>query len=120
MSAIRYPVAPNAEAALNAPLGRAAREREAKSIAGRDVVFITDPVGDSFESREAALDANPGRLDDDRAGRISQVAPEDRFCELREIVPAAKARQPIAAPVEPVFAEGRRWPKPAAKSLPTR
>ena len=37
MSAIRYPVAPDAEAALNAPLGRAAREREAKSIAGRDV-----------------------------------------------------------------------------------
>ena len=53
MSAVRYPIAPNAEAALSAPLGRAARASEAGLVAGADVVFATEAVGPAFPSREA-------------------------------------------------------------------
>jgi hypothetical protein len=38
------------------------------------------------------------------------VAPEDRWCRLVERVEGGAP----AAPAEPVFAEGRRWPKPPA------
>jgi len=106
MSAILYPVAENAEAALTSPIGRAAREREAQSAAGAPVVFVSEEVGPAFATREAALDAYKGKLDDDRPGG-AQVAPEDRFCVLRERSEAAPA------PLEPVFVKGRRWPKPA-------
>src|SRR5581483_6894794 len=37
-----------------------------------------------------------------------QVAPEDRYCQLRER--AGPGAPP--APLEPVFREGRRWPAP--------
>ena len=37
---ILYPVAASAEAALNAPLGRAAREREAQALAGAAVTDL--------------------------------------------------------------------------------
>ena len=68
MTAILYPVAANAELALSRPLGRAARESEARRRAGEAVVFATDPVGPAFATREAALDAYRGRVDDDRTG----------------------------------------------------
>jgi hypothetical protein len=118
MSAIRYPIAPDAETALRAPIGRATREREARALAGRAVAFMAEPVGPAYPTREAALDAYPGRLDDDRSG--SQVAPEDRYCQLREEVERAGSKQPAMAPVEPTFAEGRRWPRPAGSGLATR
>ena len=106
MSAILYPVAASAETALSEPVGRAAREREAQAAAGRPVRFVSEEVGPAYASREAALDALAGRLDDDRPGRVRELAPEDRFCQLRERAEAA------AAPIEPAFAKGRRWPKP--------
>jgi hypothetical protein len=120
MSAIRYPVAPDAETALAAPIGRAVREREARGLAGRAVAFMTEPVGASFSTREAALDAFAGRVDDDRPGRQRQVAPEDRYCQLREEVERVGTKHPAMAPVEPTFAEGRRWPRPSGESLATR
>ena len=107
MSAILYPVASSAAAALASPLGRAAREREAEAAAGGPVLFVSEDVGPAYASREAALDANAGRLDDDRPGHANQVAAEDRFCTLRE------RAQSAPPPVEPAFAKGRRWPKPA-------
>ena len=55
MTAILYPVAANAELALSRPLGRAARESEARRRAGEAVVFATDPVGPAFATRAAAL-----------------------------------------------------------------
>jgi hypothetical protein len=119
MSAIRYPVAPDAQSALSAPIGRASREREARSLAGRAVAFMAEPVGACFATREAALDAYPGRVDDDRPGREAAVAPEDRYCELREEIERAGAKQRAMAPVEPTFADGRRWPSPAGRSLAT-
>lgn len=99
---ILYPIAANGEQALSRPLGRAARESEAKRRAGGPVGFTTDPVGPAFPTREAALAAYAARLD--------EAAPEDRYCQLVEQV--ADARAPV--PVEPTFEDGRRWPKPAA------
>jgi hypothetical protein len=113
MSAVAYPVAPNAEAALARPLGRAVREREAIMLAGEMVSFVTEPVGPAFATREAALDAFAGRLDDERPGRGTAVLPEDRFCQLRELA-AAPPRRRAPKPAKPIFRDGRRWPVPPA------
>lgn len=109
MTAVLYPVAHNAEAALNRPLGRAAREREAKARAKAEVRFAVETTGPAFETREAAMNAWRGRLDD--VGQLLQ--PEDRFCALREVLADAKGRRPT--PVEPALKDGRRWPTPKAK-----
>jgi hypothetical protein len=115
MSAILYPVAANAEAALARPKGRAARQREAQALAGAPVRFVTEPTGPGFASREAALDAYAGRLDDARPGHGVAITPEDRYCAL-----AARIEQAaMPAPVEPAFKRGRRWPKAAAAHGPT-
>jgi hypothetical protein len=111
VNAILYPVAANAEEALAKPVGRAAREREAILVGGADVRFVTEATGPAFASREAALDAYAGRLDDERPGHVRQVPPEDRFCALAERIEGA-APPP---PVEPAFARGRRWPKARAR-----
>lgn len=100
MTAILYPVATNPEQALARPLGRAARESEARRLAHEPVVFASDPAGPAFATREAALQAYGERLDD--------AAPEDRFCRLIE-----QAAEPARlAQVEPTYADGRRWPDP--------
>ena len=115
MSAVRYPIAPNAEAALSAPLGRAARQSEAGMACGAGVTFATEAVGPAFASREAALDAYAGRVDDERPGATTTVLPEDRFCELRELAAARPPRPGTGKPMKPVYRGGRRWPAP----LPT-
>lgn len=109
MTAIRYPVATNAEQAISRPLARAARESEARTRAGEDVVFTTEIAGPAFATREAALDAYVGRVEDERTGRTPE--PEDRYCRLVEQI-ADGTRPPRAA--EPAFADGRRWPAPKA------
>ncbi len=113
MSAVRYPIAANPDAALHKPIGRAARESEAQAAAGVSVEFVTEPAGPAFPTREAALDAYAGRIDEDRPGRPS-VAPEDRFCELREVMVKVRGRMPRTGQAKPVFAGGRRWPEPPA------
>lgn len=105
MTAILYPVATNAEQALSRPLARAARESEARRRAGEAVAFATDPVGPAFATREAALDAYAGRLDDERTG--AGPAAEDRYCSLVEQV-AEGAPRPKA--MHPTYADGHRWP----------
>lgn len=113
MTATLYPIAAGAEAALNAPAGRAAREGEAKNLAGRDVEFITEAAGPGFETRAAALAA---------LGRFvgEGVAAEDRFCQLREVLAQApRGRRPALPPVEPSFSEGRRWPSAPAQAART-
>lgn len=107
---ILYPVAPTGEAALQAPRGFAARERQAIAMAGGEVVFVTEAVGPAFASREAALDAYAGRLDDDRPGRRFAAAPEARWCDLRPVASADMPRR--RKPVKPVMKDGRRWPAP--------
>jgi hypothetical protein len=111
MSAIRYPVAATAEAALSRPLGRAARASEAAGLAGASVAFASEAAGPAFASREAALEAYAGRLDDERSGHAVTIQPEDRFCTLVELA-ASPRRTPQA--VRPVYRGGRRWPKPLA------
>ncbi|HEX3408236.1 MAG TPA: hypothetical protein VHS81_13445 [Caulobacteraceae bacterium] len=108
---ILYPVAANAEAALARPQGRAAREREAEVLAGAPVSFVTEPSGPAFASREAALEAFAGKLDDARPGHGVQLQPEDRYCVLAERIEGL-----VPAPVEPAFTRGRRWPKPPARA----
>jgi hypothetical protein len=107
MSAILYPVASSAEQALNRPLGRAVREGEARRCAGDAVTFVQELAGPGFSTREAALAAYAGRLDE--AGVGSSAAPEDRYCRLVEVLaPGAKA----PAERRPTLREGRRWPDP--------
>ncbi|WP_374468132.1 hypothetical protein [Phenylobacterium sp.] len=113
MTAIQYPVAANAELALSQPMGRAAREREARALAKEAVVFTTDPVGPAFATREAALDAYKGRVDDERGG--AAPAPEDRFCRLAEQIVAERGKAARLPPVSPTYENGRRWPEPPAE-----
>jgi hypothetical protein len=111
MTAVRYPVAPNADAALSAPIARAARASEAEALAGAAVEFVSETAGPAFESREAALSAYAGRLDDERDGRRVTVDPEDRFCALIELAAGPIKPGPV---MKPSYQGGRRWPKPAA------
>jgi hypothetical protein len=106
MTAVLYPVATDAEAALKAPLGRAARERDARDRAGGEVRFTVEETGPAFETLEAALAAHAGLI---------ETGPEDRFCALREVVATVKGRRPALQPAAPAFAEGRRWPAPKPK-----
>ena len=86
---ILYPVAANAEQALARPLGRAARESEARRRAGHDVAFTTDPAGPAFPTREAALAAYADRLESPEA--------EDRFSAVARRSTTISKR-PSAAP----------------------
>lgn len=98
-----YPVATSADQALNAPLGRAAREREARGVVakagiGGEVRFVTEEAGPAFETREAATAAYGARL-------------EGGICMLREVMAPVRGRPPRLEPVKPVFRDGRRWPE---------
>ena len=103
---ILYPVAANAEQALSRPLGRAAREREARTLAGEPVTFATEPVGPGFANREAALAAY--------RERVEAAEPDDRYCQLIERIAAEPGKPARLAPVKPTFEDGRRWPAPPA------
>jgi hypothetical protein len=111
MTAILYPVAANAEEALSRPLGRAAREREARGVAGDAVAFVTEAVGPTFASREAALAA--------WRDRIEAAEADDRYCRLIERLPDEPGRKPLPGPVTPAFQDGRRWPAPPKTSPKT-
>jgi hypothetical protein len=119
MTAILYPIASNADQALAAPQGRAAREREARTLAGEAVAFVTEPAGPPYATREAALDAYAGRVEDDRPGRVVTLPPEDRYCRLVEQVAPEGGRRRVLAPVRPTYADGRRWPEPKGAAPPT-
>jgi len=113
MTAVLYPIARNAEAALSGPLGRAARAGDAQQLAHAAVRFAQEMVGPAFDSREAALAAFRGRIEEDGAGAL---APEDKYCLLREVVegpppPPGKG----SLPLRPVYRDGRRWPTPRTR-----
>ncbi|MBV9510766.1 MAG: hypothetical protein JO303_10840 [Caulobacteraceae bacterium] len=112
MTAVLYPVAANASAALSAPQGRAARASEAVLLAGAAVRFVSESVGPGFATRSAALDAFAGPLDDERPGKGRAVAAEDRYCELRELAEAAAPKPGKSKPPAPVYRDGRRWAAP--------
>ena len=105
-----YPVAANAEAALSAPIGRALRERDARALAGgAPVDFRVETTGPVFATREAALEAFAGRIEDDRPGR-SGIPAEDRYLELRQMLARPNGRLPLLIPVRPNLSGERRWP----------
>ncbi len=133
MSAILYPIAADAEAALAAPRGRAAREREAERLVGEAVAFVREFTGPVFRNEDEGLAAYAGRLDDARPGSRVSVSPEDRWCELKPIVqrslvpfasphtawrlsvaywrigaPAAPVAGPLAGPLAPQARKARR------------
>jgi hypothetical protein len=103
---VLYPVAASVEEALARPRARAARERTARDAAAGPVRFVTELTGPAFATREAALDAYRGRLDDDRPDRRTAVLPEDRWCDVVEVADAPPR------PVTPAMKDGRRWPAP--------
>ena len=107
---VLYPIAASPEAALNAPSGRAAREGDARALAGAEVEFVRELTGPALPTREAALEAYAGRVDVEKG---PQVAPQDRYCEVMEVIAAAKAGLGGGGQAEPTYAKGRRWPKPA-------
>ena len=96
MSAIPYPVADTAEAALHAPKGFAEREREAAALAGGVVRFVTEAVGPAFAREEDVLAAYEGAPH--APGGWKSVRP----------VTAAKPR----APAKTINRDGHRWPAP--------
>jgi len=110
MSAILYPVAANAEQALSRPMGRAAREREAAAAAKEPVVFTTDAVGPAFATRDAALAAYAGKVEDDRTG--AAPPPEDRYCRLSEEIVVEPGKAAPRTTLQPTCEDGRRWPAP--------
>ena len=105
---VRYPIAASADEALKAPKGRAAREREAEALAGHEVVFAREFTGPLYATRAAAEQAFAGRVDQEGA---PSVPPEDRFCELMEVV-EAEPKASAGGQAEPTFEEGQRWPRP--------
>lgn len=108
MTAILYPVAESADLALGAPKGRAARERAARLVCeGVEVEFVTECAGPAYTTREAALDAWEGRVEDDRPGRQRTLEVQDRYCRLVEQI---AGRPPL--PLRPANTDGRRWPEP--------
>jgi hypothetical protein len=93
---ILYPIGSSAAEALKAPRGRAAREREAERIAGEPVAFVRQFTGPTFKTEEEARAHWAGRLDDERPGARTTIAPEDRFCDLKPI--AQRSRVPFTHP----------------------
>lgn len=92
MSAILYPIAANAADALKEPVGRAARESDARRLAGDDVAFVRELTGPVFRSEEAAQAAWAERID--RTG--NSLDPQDRFCELKAV--AQRSLMPFTHP----------------------
>ena len=77
-------------------------------MAGEEVVFVTDTVGPPYATREAALDAYRGRVEDDRPDQGLMIPPEDRYAKLLEVISGGHAPPPAT----PVLKDGRRWPAP--------
>ena len=101
MSLVRYPVAANAQIALSAPLGLAERASDAARLAIAPVDFVSEAVGDAFETREAAF-----------AVWRSALEANAEWCVLRETVAPVAGKPQVLMPVQPSHRDGRRWPTP--------
>ena len=71
---ILYPIAAGADAALTAPKGRAARERDAERVAAEPVAFVREFTGPAFKGEDEARTHWAGRLDDERPGQEAPTA----------------------------------------------
>lgn len=113
MSLIAYPIAASAHDALARLKGgecvRAVREKEAVLAAKARVAFVTEIVGPIYETREDAMAAYAGLVEDDRKGHLFLPDAADRFCAL-----SCRIRDPKRSkskPAQPIFSDGERWPK---------
>jgi len=102
-----YPIARDGHDALiqlrTGAARRAVRERDAETLAGAPVAFVSEAVGPVYERREDALDAYAGLVED---------AACVLTCRLKKPLPrGAKA-------MTPVFRDGERWPKMARPPEP--
>ncbi len=115
-----YPIARDGHDALiqlrTGAAKRAVRQRDAETLAGGRVAFVSEAVGPLYERREDALDAYAGLVEDDRAGRLFTPAPESLACVLTCRLKAPLPRG--AKAVTPVFRDGERWPKMARPAEP--
>ena len=120
MSLIAYPIASDAYDVLTLLKAgpkeswppRAVREIEAEARAVARVTFVTQAVGPLFESRDEAMNAYKGLVEDDRKDQVFTPAAEDRFCTL-----VCRPRDSLRSkpkPIKPVFKDGERWPKAKA------
>lgn len=91
MSGVLFPIGPNPEVAMTAPAGRAGLESAARRLAGGAVTFARELAGPAFESREDAMAAYRGKLDDEGVF----IAPEDRFCDLQAVLAPGKTPRRI-------------------------
>lgn len=95
-----YPIAASAHDALNhlraGSTVRALREREAETLAGAEVCFVSENVGPVYERETDALEACAGLLGDGACRLV---------CRMRD------GPRRGAKPLEPVFKDGERWPK---------
>jgi hypothetical protein len=102
MSLIAYPIATDAPDVLTrlkaGTLARAVREKEAEMTADARVAFVTEPAGPVFETKDAALAAYAGLLNDD-----------NRFCQL--VCRPREVKRLASKPLKPIFKDGERWPK---------
>ncbi len=96
-----YPIATDGHAALaqlrQGDDKRAAREREAETLAGHRVAFVTQSIGPLYASEDEARAVYAALLDD------------SRVCVLTCRVKTASAKKRAAE--QPVLDEGSRWPK---------
>lgn len=95
-----FPIAKDAHDALQLMKGgtapRALREKEAESLAGGTVAFVTQSVGPLYETKEDALAA------------FGSVA-GDPACKL---MPRIKSLPRAGRkPAQPAFKDGERWPR---------
>lgn len=111
-----YPIAKDAHAALNllrqGALKRAARQKEAESLAGARVAFVTQSLGPVYEDEAVALNAYRGLVEDHRPGHIFLPPAEERVCKLVCRMKEAPRRR--TKPMQPVFGDGMRWPQAGA------
>ncbi len=114
MTAILYPVAETAEAALHTPRGYAEREREAAALAGDAVAFASEAMGPAFATREAAVNAYSRRL---AAEEASEYGFQARWRQLIPVSAPAGDRTAAAGLVRPTYRDGRRWPTPAGGTV---
>ena len=108
---LRFPVAPNPDAAVHSPVGFAMREHEARALCGGDEVsFVTAWVGPSAASEDAVRALYAERLagTPEHWWSILPVAPPG---------PGKSGRPRRITPARPVFKDGRRWPQPDPETV---
>ncbi|WP_205755763.1 hypothetical protein, partial [Bacillus amyloliquefaciens] len=85
--------------ALRAPLGFAARQSEARRLAGREIAFASEVTGPAFASRDAA-----------QAAFAEALAHSAGWSTLLPVLPIVKGKPARLVPLKPTFRDGRRWP----------